>query len=226
MKKILLTFLLVLLIPSGMEAQRRNGLISRRIESSGFLTFSAGPSFCNGDAGSTYNQTFVNGLHNYDLSLGFRHILRNGFSYKASFDFINFAGSDKDSKLEYRNYSNISNVFELSGRGEYSYYFGRRYGRAMPNSFFGFVGAGILNSSTRNTGDSQQYNEEQSPILAAFIPYGIGYQYQLNAEFTIGAEVGGQYAFSDYVDGFHSIRYSKSNDVLTNFKFTVSYKLF
>ncbi len=232
MKKLLMSVFIFVLVLPGLQAQRRNGLIGRRIQSMGFLTFSIGPGVCLGDAGSsrsigTYlSNTFVDGIHNYDMALGFRHILQDGFSYKADFEYVNFSGTDKNTDLKYRGFSNISNVIELSGRGEYSYYWGRRYSRNRPHSIYGFAGVGVLNSTTKYTGTRQLYNEEHSSIFAAFIPYGIGYQYQLNTEFTIGAEIGGQYALSDFVDGFHSIRFSRSNDVLESLKFTIAYKIF
>ena len=232
MKKILLSAFIFVLVLPGLQAQRRNGLIGRRIQSMGLLTFSIGPGVCLGDAGSSrsagnyFNNTFVDGIHNFDMAIGFRHILQNGFSYKADFEYGNYSGSDKNTNLEYRNFSNISNVIEFSGKGEYSYYWGRRYARNRPHSIYGFAGVGVLNSFTKYTGSPQLFDEEHSPIFAAFIPYGIGYQYQLTPEFTIGAEFGGQYALSDFVDGFHSIRWSRSNDILGNLKFTIAYKIF
>lgn len=233
MKKILISAFIVVLVLPGLQAQRRNGLIGRRIQSMGAITFSIGPGVCLGDAGSSksvgsyFNNTFVDGIHNFDMALGFRHILQNGFSYKADFEYGNYSGSDKNTNLEDRNFSNISNVIEFSGRGEYSYYFGSRYSRTLPHSIYGFAGVGVLNSFTKYTGSYQLlFGEELSPAFAAFIPYGIGYQYQLTPEFTIGVELGGQYAISDYVDGFHSKDWSKSNDILGNLKFTVAYKIF
>ena len=231
MKKFL-TIILVFFLSLNLQAQRRNGLIGRRVDSQGMLTFSIGPGTLLGDAGSSRNflnyfeNTFVDGFHNFDMSLGFRHILQDGFSYKANFDWGNYSGADRNTDLSYRGFSNISNVIELSGRGEYSLYFGRRFSRSQPHSVYLFLGVGALESFTKYTGQSQLFDEEHTPVFGIFIPAGIGYQYQIDPDFTIGAELGWQYAFNDFVDGFHSIRYSKSNDVLSSLKFTISYKIF
>lgn len=227
MKRILLVFIIILLVVSDLDAQRRNGLIRRRIESSGFLMLGMGPAVLFGEPGSAFNNMFENGIHNWDMSLGFRHRLPGGnFSYMVNFDYGNYAGTDKGSYLDLRGYSNISNVMELAARGEYTYFFGGRYARINPHGVYAFLGSGALYSNTTYTGQKPGGNDYANPIYAAIIHYGVGYQYQMDVNWFIGAEIGSRFVFSDFVDGFHSVRYSKSNDVITGIKFTVAYKIF
>lgn len=226
MKNILLTALLLLLCVDGLDAQQRRGLVNRRSENMHQITFSLGPGFCFGEAGSSYNQTFANGLHNFTTELGFRNVLQNGFSYKANLEYGNFSGSDAGSYLEMRKFSNISHTISLSGRAEYSYYFGRRYARFKPNSIFVYGGLGLLTSFTQNTGIKQLYREEKPVALGPIAPFGGGYMYQFNQQYSMGVELWSQYAFFDFVDGFHSKKYSRSNDVLAGFKVTLAYRIF
>lgn len=217
-----------------LNAQRRNGLIGRRSTSVSSLVFSAGPGFLFGDTqGSIFNTSNYSSVHNYDISLGFRQRFQNNFGYKASFNFGNQVGDDAGSKMIGRGYSFESKIMEASICGEYSMRWGggryRRYRNSMPNSLYGFLGAGVLNSSIPNQSYLPSYSAGTTfatTDTAPVIPFGVGYQYQLTQDFSLGAEIGWKYIISDYVDGLKPpTGNSKSNDIIAGLSVTVSYKL-
>lgn len=231
MKKFPLLIVLCLFVWVTAYGQNRHGLYGRHFsrnnqDSEGWLSLTIGPGVLLGDAGSPYRNTFVDGWHNFNTGLGFRQKLEDGFSYKVNLDYGNYSETDAGSYLAYRNYSGISNVIQFWGRAEYSLYFGGRYDRTKPHSVYVFAGLGGLGSFTAYTGKPQLSGEQITPAFGTFIPLGVGYQYDLENGFAIGLEYSYQYALTDYVDGFHSKRYSRSNDVLMHLKFTVSYKIF
>lgn len=225
MKKLMLSVLLVMFVFQGLQAQRRNGLIKHRSDNKGFITLSTGPAYCFGDPySSPFEKSFINGT-NGEVALGFSNMFPTNFGYKATLHYANFSGSDKLGEKQHSigYYSYKSNVFEFTARGEYAYYFGRKYRHFVPNSVRGFLGLGVLNSMA--TFPSGIVGKTAATIAFA-IPYGIAYQYDIqNSNFSVGAEFEGQYVFSDYVDGYKPV-FITSNDVLTSFKVTLGYRIF
>lgn len=226
MKRLLITIVLISLGINLLTAQRRNGLISRRIDTEGFLSLSVGPAYCAGDQfGSIFEKSFLDG-NNFSTSLGFRQMFPGNFGYKANFTYGNYFGSDglKQHSVGFLSFN--SSVLEFTLRGEYApFNFGPRFRRDTPNSIYFFLGGGIASANV--TSKSINYPVDVAKTLTAVIPVGFGYQYDFNNGFLVGAEFGWQFAFSDYMDGYHPpIPNSKSNDILGNFAITVSYKLF
>lgn len=229
MKKILLTFLLVLLFSAGMEAQRRNGLISRRGNSNGSLVLSIGPNYSFADPdcskgffGPMLNQSL---LSNYDISIGFRQTFSNDIGYKASISYDNFTGEDIKNP---RGYSFVTSAYQFNVQGEYSYNWGKRYGRSTPNALYGFLGLGALYSIADLKYSSYNGSYIHKPKhLSPVIPYGFGYQYNFNTNYYIGAELKMVYTFSDYIDGFMPpTPQSNSNDIINGFSITLAYRIF
>jgi hypothetical protein len=60
--------------------------------------------------------------------------------------------------------------------------------------------------------------------FSAVIPAGLGATLIFSPNINFGLEVGGRYAFTDYLDGYTS-QFSKANDVYYLLNFTVTYKL-
>ncbi len=227
MKNGLICFLIILFFLPESNAQRRNGLIGRRLESTGSLILSFGPTYCIGDQfGFPLNKSLSGGLHNIDFSLGFRHRFTGNYGYKATFAYNNFAGDDKGNPREF---SFTSNVFQLTIQGEYAKFFGKKYGRSTPHSLYALVGLGIMNSNANlvydperrgNAGDTTKETD-----TAPLIPLGLGYQYAIDQKMSLGAEGTIQYTFSDFADGFKT-KNSKSNDIFVGLVFTFQYKIF
>jgi hypothetical protein len=209
------------------------------------LVLNIGPDYCFADPysskgffGPIANQNILN---NRDISIGFRQSFTNNsgftflglsftsdFGYKAIFSYDNFTGDDKDYPI--RNFSFNSLALQLTGQGEYSVHFTtRRYGRYYPHTLYAFLGVGALYSNadlSRGTDGHAGYLYKTN-YIAPVIPYGIGYHYNFNTNYYIGAEIKWEYTFSDYIDGFKPpVVVSKSNDVLLGFSLTFGYKIF
>jgi hypothetical protein len=61
--------------------------------------------------------------------------------------------------------------------------------------------------------------------FCAVIPGGIGASLIYTPNMNFGLELGGRYAFTDYLDGYHSEQYSRARDVYYFLNFTFRYKL-
>lgn len=227
MKKGLFSLILLFVIFSNLNAQRRYGLINRRIESIGLLVISGGPNYCFGDSKVyPFSQNFVTNSHNYDLSIGFRSRFASNFGYKIAYNYGNYEGTDLNTPLAYRGYSYISKVQELTAQGEYSIYFGPQFIKQKHNLIYVFGGVGVMNTVVDFTGEKPggfiYFPYDYSPVF----PFGFGYEYELTSKLKLGAEITWHYSLSDYVDGMHHPLFSRSNDILGGFKVTLSYQIF
>ncbi len=230
MKKILLSIFLLILVSFAAHAQRRNGLIGHRTQSSGSLVFTLGPNYSFADPdcskgvfGPVINQNF---FENQSLSFGYRYTFSDDFGYKVALGYDHFTGEDLKSD---RNYAFKTNAFQLTGQGEYYYHFGKRFRRRWPNTVYGFLGVGVMASNadlTRPSLDNRgRYKYRQNDVTPV-IPYGFGYKYDIDYQFSVGAEFCWRYTFSDFLDGFKPpYPNSISNDVLQGLSLTLSYRL-
>lgn len=226
MKKFILSILILLLVASAVEAQRRNGLINRRIKSSGAIIVSLGPTFTFADPkGLPFRQPDI--YNQFHLNLGYRRNLPNNFSIKGAAGYYRLSGSDGDYS---RGHSFVSQMFQVTARGEYSYYIGYRYARRKPNSVYGFLGVGVAHNiadlTIDNTTAVDARYKYKPTVTAPIIPYGVGYRYDVSSYFSMGMEINFDYIFSDYIDGFKPPRpRSLSNDVLQGFSANLVFKL-
>lgn len=227
MKKILLLSLILIIFITELDAQRRNGRISRRQSSVGTVVASFGPSYCFGDAqDSPFDKSFINGT-NADFSIGFRQKFANNLAYKTTLSYGNYTGTENSYLI--RGFDFNSQIFNFSLRGEYGYGFStKRFHIFKEHYVFGYVGSGILSTKSTHNFNSSRSVDVRVTDITAVIPYGFGYHYDLNNNFILGAEVSWQFPLSDYLDGIHPtpINASKSNDVLFGISFTVAYKIF
>ncbi len=227
MKKGLLLLIFIFILFSHLSAQRRYGLINRRVESLGLLVISAGPDYCFGDS-KVYplSQNFLASSHNYDLSIGFRSRFSSNFGYKISYDYGSYLGTDSNTPLANRGYSYTSKVQQLTVQGEYSIYFGPEFIKEKHNIIYFYGGVGVMSTVVDFTGEMPggfiYFPYDYSPVL----PFGFGYEYALTERFKLGAEISWHYSLSDYVDGVHHPIYSRNNDVLGGVKIVLSYQFF
>ena len=227
MKRLLLSVLIISFFFGELQAQRGRGLVDRSEESQSFITLSLGPEYCQSDVqGSIFNPISLN---NNDLTFGYRTTFANNLGYKIAFSTSNFSGQD-NSSIYKRRYSYTSNVIQLALQAEYFIKIGREYYyKPTPNAIYFFLGAGYLKSNANlNLGSSGKLGKYfYKPIsYAAVIPFGIGYQYNFNNNFLLGAEFNARYPFSDYIDGFKPPNtFSKSNDVMGGISITLTYLL-
>lgn len=238
MKKISLFIFLIAFFCSALVAQRRNGLIGHRTENSGSLFASLGPSYTFADPdcsrgffGPIFNQNL---LMNEGISLGYLKVFQSTYAYRLTLGYDHFTGADIGSLQQQRGYSFSTNAFQFNGVFLYQYHFGPRFSRNKPHSVYAFLGLGMIGSTADlNVGTNKRGNytyksisEPPAFVIAPLIPYGFGYNYDLDRTFTLGAEFLWKYTFTDFLDGFKPpFPESKSNDVIQGFAVTLSYKI-
>lgn len=254
MKKILLIVLVIILFVSGLSAQRRNGLIGHRRASdsgSNFFSFLKFPDFFNGlntnipgnmyifSSISPYSAFILGDMDKWSKgtnimgTLGFRQTFSNNLGYRAAIHYGHFQGEDS-APLAYRNGSFNANIFEFSAQCEYTIWGGPFSGDANPNSVYAFLGIGLLHSAANAQAHDQSYGPTSK--TAPFIPLGVGYQYALNSQYSLGAEVGAQcalgsrkniYNAGDLLEGYNPlVSGNKYNDVIAFFALTFTYKFY
>ena len=89
--------------------------------------------------------------------------------------------------------------------------------------FYAFTGVGGLSYKVKGN-DALIAKGMQTGGFTTVIPAGLGATLIFSPNLNFGVEVGGRYAFSDYLDGYTS-QYSKANDVYYFFNATITYKL-
>ena len=96
-----------------------------------------------------------------------------------------------------------------------------------------FTGAGAvvnfptvtyINSGELVGDDGYQRPEDQFRRVGAVIPFGIGAKMDLTAYWTISAEFGRRFTFTDYIDGYTS-KFSSANDTYDFIQVVFSYKI-
>ena len=207
----------------GLNAQR-TGLYSQRQNQGGYLFLSAGPSYLSGDTfGDILKKSMLDG-NNWATSFGFRYIFPENFGFSVNLGYANYVGADSNTHHHQDGfYSYVSNIYELTFRGEYTIQFGEKFQLRPPNSVYGFVGIGALGSSVSNPAGVIAV-----PVIAneigAVVPVGVGYRYEFRNKLSLGLEASGTMTFSDAVDGY-KVK-GTANDNLVNFSITIGYKIF
>ena len=241
MKRSILFILIFTMLFSMSEVQSSAQLWKmRRYE----LVAGIGPSFFFGDVGGfsqsenwlglkdiTFKQTRI------DLNLNFKYRLSQHFNARASFTYALFHATDIRGSNENREFEASISGFEPALIGEYyfiknksetSYLFTRGKGnrsRSLLKSldFYAFTGIGGLIYSIKPNENLERTGLDTKGF-ATIIPVGLGTTLIYSPDINFGLELGGRYAFSDYIDGYTS-QYSSSNDVYYFFNFTFTYKL-
>jgi hypothetical protein len=173
------------------------------------------------------------------ISLGLRYKLQEKQVIRFNFNYGYAVGTDEGSHNDDRNFSFVNNLFEQSFT--YEYYFiseevkrksASMYNRrGMLNNFsklavYGFVGAGLCESFIKPDASfvptPSQFVYKNAFTLV--LPVGIGVKYILNERWSIGAEFGGRYSFTDKLDGYSSA-FSKFNDFYYLGTIHLSYRL-
>jgi hypothetical protein len=172
---------------------------------------------------------------NINVALNYR-ILKQ-VSAKLSLTYGMFHATDERGSNEARSLEARTSFFEPALIGEYffiksekenSYLFGkgrRTKFRTIMSSLdiYAFTGIGGLSYNVKGNEKLKAFGMKTSGFTAV-IPAGIGLNLLIMPEYNFGLELGGRYAFSDYLDGYSS-QYSRSNDVYYFFNFTFTYKI-
>jgi|GEM_PF-5039681 len=228
MKKIFL--LLVVFSAFSFQLFSQKGLIKAERFRNGAIEISPyGGAFCYGDINSDLSKQFLLGINKlkfnetqYFCSAGFKQSLLPHFGYKFMLSYAQICGSDQDTYLEGRALYFRSKVFEASLLCKYII-FGDIFDRSnIHHSIYLFAGAGYMNINSEGNYRASDIHKPHTSTPA--VPAGIGYEWKINSDFSIGAELTGQYLFTDYLDGISTI-YSKNKDLLGSLSINISYNL-
>jgi hypothetical protein len=204
--------------------------------------FGIGPSFSFPDVGGyTSGENFL-GFKDlsyrqtrFDINGSLRYRLSRTFNTRLSFTYTMLHSTDDRGSNEGRDLESTTNIFEPAFMAEYyfiknkyesSYLFLKGKGfTALLSSLDFYVFAGIGGAAySVNGNDALEERDLTNSGFTAVIPGGIGATLIYTPNINFGIELGGRYAFSDYIDGYTS-QYSKHNDVYYTLNFTVTYKL-
>jgi hypothetical protein len=238
MKRSLLTILLFCFIISLTEAQIWK---LRRYEAVAGI----GPSFFFGDIGG-YSQTknilglkditYLQTRFNFNANIKYR--LTQDVNLRFSLTSGLMKATDVRGSNEGRGFDAsiliiepalIGEYYFIKNRAENSYLFtkGRKtgfIGFIQSLDFYAFTGIGGLGYSVKGNTRLENYGIKSGGFTAV-IPVGIGSTLIYSPNFNFGVELAGRYSFSDYLDGYSNIQYSRSNDVYYFLNFTITYKL-
>lgn len=230
MKKLYILFVIGLLLPGIVSAQRyRQRWKSYRSE----IHFGVGPSNFLGELGGA-DQIGTNYFKDLEfsetrlaISAGLRYKLSQMFSLNTHLTYGKVSGSDNLTKEFFRNYRNLdfkTNIWEANTNLEFAFIreqVGHRYRlkgvrgqRGFEMSAYGFVGVGVFYFNPKGSyGDQfvklQSLGTEGQGISSTrkkyskvqlCIPLGIGFKYSFDRRWGIGLEYGIRKTFTDYID--------------------------
>ena len=203
-----------------------------------------GPSFFFGDIGGYSRTKNILGFRDmtylqtrFDINANLKYRLSRETNIRLSMTYGLFHATDVRGSNEGREMDASTMIFEPALMGEYyfiknrseiSYLFIKRKGRFIRTllgslDFYGFAGVGGVAYKVKGNDALIERNLPTSGFDLV-IPGGIGATLIYSPNLNFGVELGGRYAFTDYLDGYTS-QYSKANDVYYFLNFTLTYKL-
>jgi hypothetical protein len=205
---------------------------------------SIGPSFFFGDIGGFSQAKNILGFRDmnyrqtrFDLNGSLKYRITRELNARVSLTYALMHATDERGSNENRMFESTISLFEPALIGEYyfiknksenSYLFVRRKENFVKHlltslDFYVFTGIGGAAYSVKGN-DALVARGMETGGFTAVIPAGLGTTMIYSPDFNFGIEVGGRYAFTDYLDGYTS-QYSKANDVYYFLNITVTYKL-
>ncbi|MBN1108286.1 MAG: hypothetical protein JXR66_12055 [Bacteroidales bacterium] len=204
----------------------------------------AGPTFFFGDIGGFSQTKNILGFRDltylqtrFNINGNIKYRITRNINARVSMSYALFHATDERGSNETRILESTTSAFEPAILGEYyfvknyaenSYLFLRRksgFMRHFFNSldFYAFTGIGAISYSVQPN-EALLERGMRTGGFAAAIPAGIGGTLIFSPDLNFGLELGGRYAFTDYLDGYTS-QFSKANDVYYFLNLTVTYKL-
>jgi hypothetical protein len=204
-----------------------------------------GPSFFFGDIGG-YSQTknilglkditFKQTRFNFNINLKYRITQTLNLRFSLTSGMLH--ATDERGSNENRGYEATTFIIEPSLIGEYyfiknkaenSYLFTKGEdtgfnGFIRSLDFYVFSGIGGCSYSVKGNSKLENYGINPGGFTAV-IPVGVGSTLIYSPNFNFGVELSGRYSFTDYLDGYTNIQYSRSNDLYYFLNFTITYKL-
>lgn len=160
------------------------------------------------------------------LRLFARYNFNNRLCLKFAGSFAHVSGDDKNSDNTFelkRNLNFSTNIYEGAAEFEFNflpYNHGSDYNNFTPYGFLGFV-TYKYNPKTEYQGKSYelqplgtegQFLGQEYSLLQVGLSYGFGIKFDLNADWSINAEIAARYLFNDYLDDVSTI-YPNIKDV-------------
>jgi hypothetical protein len=245
--KLLAAFFLTFLLFNELEGQTSIQNVSKRDENNLSIVVTRGSEFLFADPGNSqqtiFGPVFNQGiLTNGEFSLGLKRVFPGNFSIKADLSYSHYTGTDSIVNLKditekhtfdfrLRGYSFKSDVLQLKIRAEYAFYIGDEYSLYRTSAIYPFIGIGLLSSNATLTRSVPTFNDDGkykylNSVVSPVIPFGVGYQYDLDPNFSVGAEIKYEYVFSDYLDGFRPPNpRSNNNDFIFGISLVLTYKI-
>jgi hypothetical protein len=203
-----------------------------------------GPSFFFGDIGGFTHSKNILGLRDltylqtrFDINGNLKFRITRDVNVRLSMTYALLRANDERGSNEGRDFDATTSIFEPAVIGEYyfiknmaenSYLFVKGKERFIFSlfkslDFYAFAGFGGVSYSVKGN-DALITHGMETGGFSMVIPAGLGATLIYSPNLNFGVEVGGRYAFTDYLDGYTS-QYSKANDVYYFLNFTVTYKL-
>jgi hypothetical protein len=198
-----------------------------------------------GDIGGTPHDNHLMGIRDFDplrsrlaASGTLRFMHNRHISSGVSFSVAWLSGSDLGGRNEKRDYVFNTLLFEPHGRIEYYPLRDLRINRSGVDkrgmvknyttiSAYIFAGAGAVFYNplpNENLETRREKSEINHGSVTMVVPGGIGAKLGIRRFVDLGFEVGGRYAFNDYLDGFTSPT-AKSNDIYYITTISLVYRL-
>jgi hypothetical protein len=204
-----------------------------------------GPSFFFGDIGGYTIGKNILGIRDisylqtrFNVNGNVKYRLNRTLNVRLSLTYGLLRATDQRGSNEGRSFEASTSIFEpalileyyfIKNYSENSYLFLKRKEAFVRNllgslDFYAFAGIGG-NAFTVKGNDALVNYGINSGGFATVIPAGLGTTLVYSPNINFGLELGGRYAFTDFLDGYSNPQYSKANDVYYFLNFTVTYKL-
>lgn len=205
----------------------------------------AGPSFFFGDIGGYSQSKNILGFKDltylqtrFDINGSLKYRFTRYLNGRVSMSYAMFHATDVRGSNEGREMEATTSLFEpaliceyyfIKNYSENSWLFTRRKKAFIWNllkslDFYAFAGIGGAAYAVSGNDELISRGMKDSGFTAV-VPAGLGTTLIYTPNLNLGLEVGGRYAFTDYLDGYHNPQYSKANDVYYFLNLTITYKL-
>jgi hypothetical protein len=199
-----------------------------------------------GDIGGSASSKNLFGLKDINLNetrYGFNALARYKVHPKHSVKASLHGGIAKgDDKKSHNNRGRSYSAFLFEFSGQYEYYIiqeekafrssGMYSRRGMLNNYshyalYGFAGLGVVYSNSKHKYPLPPLPKDiykSGGNYGVVIPFGIGTKFIIDSRYSLNAEFGYRYTFSDYIEGYSNTD-SKYNDIYYFLDFTLTYRL-
>jgi hypothetical protein len=203
-----------------------------------------GPSFLFSDIGGFSRSENILGIRDlsflqarFNVNGNFKYRITQDINIRLNLTYALLNANDKRGSNEERAYNVTTSIFEpavlceyyiIKNKAENSYIFISGKGPVLSElfkllDFYVFTGFGGVSYKVRASDELLDLGLPTSGF-SPVIPAGLGATLIYTPNINFGIEIGGRYAFTDYLDGYTS-QYSKANDVYYFLSFAFTYKL-